>query len=387
MKLYPSKSQWQNWSLPNKISYISFMFAIICVALWVISFIVQVQYGASKESQSEILKKQDKQNKKMDDIIQGQKRLREDMKRYRNPTDEEVHDELQVEFVAAQSEVKSHYELGNIAYNNVNYFEAIKHFQRALQIIKIPSIYLALGNSHYFNGQFDLALSNYKSARELYQKMNKWKMVSITLNNAGRIYRRKGSLDVALSYHQKAIEIDKKIGNLSNQAWGLSNIGNIHFIQQNFKEARQHYNEALGIDKKSDNLRGQVREYNNLGHTYFILKDSDQFNIALDYYLKALNIAEKNNFYDAISISFCNIGKFYYIKQDFNQALIYLIKSLALDKEMNNLLGQANNHIQISYVYNAIEKVDLSSEHYKEGIDIFNKLGVKPTLRELEFQE
>lgn len=55
MKLYPSMSQWQKWSLPSKLGYISFLFAIISIFLWGISYIS----GATKFNQEQIIQNQE----------------------------------------------------------------------------------------------------------------------------------------------------------------------------------------------------------------------------------------------------------------------------------------------------------------------------------------
>jgi len=51
VKLIPSKTQFNNWSLPSKIGYIGFVLAIIAIIIAIIFFIVTLIVGATKEGQ------------------------------------------------------------------------------------------------------------------------------------------------------------------------------------------------------------------------------------------------------------------------------------------------------------------------------------------------
>ncbi|MBN2407495.1 MAG: hypothetical protein JXJ19_07340 [Elusimicrobia bacterium] len=62
MRLIPTKKQFKNWSLPSKIAYIALP---ITVVLAVIFFIIQLNIGATKNGQREILSKlNDKSDKR-----------------------------------------------------------------------------------------------------------------------------------------------------------------------------------------------------------------------------------------------------------------------------------------------------------------------------------
>ena len=70
----------------------------------------------------------------------------------RNPSMEEVESEIDKEIKAALKKQKEkalfEYESGNKAYKNNNFQIAITHFKNAIEIIKISSFYLALGNTY-----------------------------------------------------------------------------------------------------------------------------------------------------------------------------------------------------------------------------------------------
>lgn len=65
----------------------------------------------------------------------------------KNPPIEEVKSEAEEEAKAASDKAIELYELGNNAYNKNQFNDATIHFKAALEILKIPSFYLSLGNS------------------------------------------------------------------------------------------------------------------------------------------------------------------------------------------------------------------------------------------------
>lgn len=52
--------------------------------------------------------------------------------------------------------------MGNKAYENNQFNEAITLFKKAPEIVKIPSFYLSLGNSYFVTGDFRSAMKTYQ---------------------------------------------------------------------------------------------------------------------------------------------------------------------------------------------------------------------------------
>jgi serine phosphatase RsbU (regulator of sigma subunit) len=92
---------------------------------------------------------------------------------------------------------------------------------------------------------------------------------------------------------------------------------------------------------------------NNFGYYYYNF--SNNYDLAFDYYNKALNInLSINNFADLITC-YSNIANYYQNRGDLNKALIYYQKSLALENKVPDktmLLAPLNNVAQVYFYLN-----------------------------------
>ncbi len=136
----------------------------------------------------------------------------------KNPSGEQVLCELERQSDITKKMAFMAYEDGNKAYQNNFFSLAIEHFQKALDLMKIPSFYFALGNSYYVTSNYGAAMVNYNAALSLYEKdfdckrSERRKFEANTLGNIGLIYSAKGDLDNALKYLQNSKALFVYIG-------------------------------------------------------------------------------------------------------------------------------------------------------------------------------
>lgn len=168
----------------------------------------------------------------------------------KNPSIQEVQTELDKEFVSAKEKALEEYKIGNTAYNNEMFDTAISRFQNALNIVKLPSFYLSLGNSFYKVSSYPVALEHYQAALKLYKEKHDLKGEADALGNIGLIYRAKGDADNALKYHRDALAIFRQIGYRQGEANALGNIGMIYSDKGDTYNALKHLQKAENIFKQ-----------------------------------------------------------------------------------------------------------------------------------------
>ncbi|HEY8781240.1 MAG TPA: tetratricopeptide repeat protein [Mucilaginibacter sp.] len=123
----------------------------------------------------------------------------------------------------------------------------------------------------------------------------------------------------ALAIAQK---IDYKEG--IGEAYRIMGIGNYYLTHS--ANAIHDYLAALDYFKEIKDLRGEGSVYNNIGNLY----RNDDYELALDYFQKALVIAQKLSNVKLIAPIYLNIGTVYYHKKSFYQAINYYDKSNAI---------------------------------------------------------
>lgn len=209
----------------------------------------------------------------------------------------------------------------------------------------------------------------------------------------------------------KAIKLARKLNSLSEEGIIFQYYGNFYFFSRNISKAKEYYQKTIEIAKKANDKKLQnsteirlafmlsdvdklaaekkfnylleeairynfleniIESYNGIGIIYEERKINDE---ALKYYLKALKVAEKNNFQYQQAIVLNNIGlvKFYNkqtkeAKIDFERALV-----LATNAEESRLA--ISLHSNLGLVNDDLKNFKESINHYKETLKNARKLG------------
>jgi tetratricopeptide (TPR) repeat protein len=196
---------------------------------------------------------------------------------------EEVYQVL-LERTTDESENALHYgQLGGIKDGRGEYHEAIKLFEKALEIqqrtlpphhISLAASYNNIGKVYYSMGDNSKALFHYAKALEIRQQSlpPNHPDLGISYNNIGLVYNSMGDYPKALSNYQKAFEIQQKSLPPNHPSLGASynNIGNVYYNMGDYPKALSSYEKALAIKQQSlpPNHPDLASSYNNIGIVY-----------------------------------------------------------------------------------------------------------------------
>jgi tetratricopeptide (TPR) repeat protein len=134
---------------------------------------------------------------------------------------------------------------------------------------------------------------------------------------------------------RKALALAKKINYKDGigEAHRVLGIGLYHFGRDD--KAMSNYLLALRKFEETKNLPGQSRVYNNIGNIYREIN----YDKALNYYLKGLQIAKKLQLGGQIAAFYLNVGIAYFRKSDLQKALMFSEKSHQLYLQQNHPTG------------------------------------------------
>ena len=187
------------------------------------------------------------------------------------------------------------------------------------------------------------------------------------------------------AYYEESIEVNLRFIRLSEDTNGQNettakSYGNIGLVYRNlgdYNKALDYYFKALEIRKdvfgeKHPNTAGT---YGNIGVVYHNLEDYDK---ALEFYNKALEIDKDvlgENHHDT-AISYNNIGVVYDELGDYDKALEYHNKALEIKKEV---LGEKHASTAMSYnnignVYDDLGDYDKALEYHNKALEIFEEV-------------
>ncbi|NIO88020.1 MAG: tetratricopeptide repeat protein [Candidatus Aminicenantes bacterium] len=186
-------------------------------------------------------------------------------------------------------------------------------------------------------GEYEKALSHYRKALEINEKIDNIKGVSASLHQIGRIYQERGDYEAALMNYQQSLEIRKKIGDIKGLAESMGQMGILNLEQNQFEAALKFFIQAFQVFVKIGS------PYANLAKDYISkIKEKlpeDTFNAILEEFNLKPDVFDKEDAEDK--------------QKKFNEFLIAITKEAVYasaseksSEEKEKLAAQLNQFIE-----------------------------------------
>ena len=227
-----------------------------------------------------------------------------------------------------------------------NLLQKLISLSKSSDSIKLNDYYTLYGNACVVNGDFNEARYYYLKSLEIDQQLQDTLELIRVYNNLNYLHMLTGQLDLSLQYaHEgiRLIEIMKErqtlpyrmspFGNKTSswvEAYFNTNIGQINMKVGNYREALHYYRRALvHVEQSGDKV----------------------------YYANALN----------------DIAQIYRHLGQYDQALLYCQKAIAVNKEIDNTYGIGLNYQILGDIYAKTENLDDAKELLNEGMEMLEK--------------
>lgn len=181
--------------------------------------------------------------------------------------------------------------------------------------------------------------------------------------------------DSALFYHTKYSELFRSQKSKFGEGYINYCAGYIALETANYDESKDHLNKSITtfIELKNDTML--AKSYMRLGFIFYTMGDYETSNKT---YFNALEIAEKINHSVITSWAYNLIGLNYRSKPnpDYNKALQYLFKALEIDKKANNYGGNMGMVLlRIGSVYTHMREYEKAEQYLNESMRLADSLG------------
>ena len=206
--------------------------------------------------------------------------------------------------------------------------------------------YQRLGNIYKFHGDFQISMDYFFKARDL-SYINKDTVTGVMADlMIGQSYWKLKKYKEAMVQVEKAerIAIDRRLSNDVLSPVYLEK-GNMLLMLGKLDESLNVYNKVEKLLNTTLHLEGIASLYSNIGAIYFYKND---FNRAISYYKKSLELAEEYQDKVATGIAKMNIGEALYNLNQFKKSNIILNESLKLFKGLRDKLMLVDNY---NYLY------------------------------------
>jgi tetratricopeptide (TPR) repeat protein len=197
-----------------------------------------------------------------------------------------------------------------------------------------------------FNSDPVKAVAYAKQALTLATEIEDFKGMAAANNNIGVTYKSQGALDKSLEYYTHALTLYEKIKNKDGIATTKSNIGAIYSTKKDYTQAMKYFEEASTSFEELGNQEKIIGSMNNLGILY---TDLQLFEQALKYFLRAIQLSEKTGKITADPLN--NIGNLYFRQGNYQLAADYYEKAMALANKGNDQNTLLYSYINLGELY------------------------------------
>ncbi|PNQ73990.1 sensor histidine kinase [Hanstruepera neustonica] len=339
--------------------------------------------------------------------IKNQERIRVEVFPYRYSSEGEISDEPDMPFNSLIDSAS--------IYLKTDFEKSIRFVTQALaesrSVKENSEVYEILGDIYLHWKQYDLAVTNYRISLQSVQANE------VKLKLAKAYWHNKN--------YQESLSVYNDINKEELSNWQLAVLyqgkGDTYYSMQDFSKALEEFNKGLQVAKKHD-IKPKVIDLNSkIAQTYDAKGDVVE---AEEYFESSLNLAAqedkkraleekvkvadfkatKQNFNDEIELrkeaienireierdsvigiesalttqkQNYKIGNAYFLKNDFENAITYLDKSIVEAKSKNDLVVEKDATRKLSEVYSSSGDYNKALETYKEYTNLVEALYVK----------
>ncbi len=247
------------------------------------------------------------------------------------------------EELAVKRSARAAYARGEIAEQEIRWYDAVEHYTRAAQLDPCFETLLKAQKLTYdiedYDSSLPFCLDAQKAAIKEYGKDTQF--YALIINNLGAIYSKLKEYKLAEPLHKESLKIRQNILGKKHPEVGMSltNLGGMYQAKNQHREATYFLKRSLNIHKESLGLKhhGTASTLHNLGCSY---RDLHNFRKAKPLLKQGLKLRKEilGDNHPETASSFSSLGGFYFMQGQYTkaeplarQALEILESTLGLD--------------------------------------------------------
>ncbi len=213
------------------------------------------------------------------------------------------------------------------------------------------------------------ALTYAREALTLATQINDQKGIAASYNNLGIIYRNQGALEKALEYYMNSLKIYDTLQNKEGIATTKNNISNLYAFKKDFSQAIKYLEESYNLFVELDDKKKIIGSLNNLGN---LNNDMMLYDQAMKNFEQSAQLSEQmgEKFADPLS----NIGNIYFKQENYQRAVEFYERALAIEREKNNRLGVLNAVTNLGITYAKAKQPNPAKQYLEEATKLSEEL-------------
>lgn len=216
--------------------------------------------------------------------------------------------------------LESYYYMGRV-YRDLNDApEALKYFQKALDVAGdtrkyrlLSNVYSRMGTLYFYQNVYENAIRMHENAAQFELMEGDSSNLPFVFRDIARVYDAINKNDSAVLYFQKATDMAKEIGAIRCCSGILTELGDLYREMGIYDKALECLSESL----KDSVDRNMYPTYSALGHTYLDVKNLDSTDFYLRKCLDSPNLYVQEGVYEYLSL----LAEY---KQDYRESNHYI---------------------------------------------------------------
>ena len=251
----------------------------------------------------------------------------------------------------------------------------------------VKAILLLDLSKYYYSFEQDSAIYYANQSIVFSEKLGLKKYQASALNVIGVSNLIKSEFESALKAHFGALTIRESINDSVGMLESNLNLGNIYYRSGEIEKAAGMYQKALVFGLKTNNSKGVALIYNNLGSfhkdKWRVNKKTEDFDLAMDYLQKALEIKESTKDSRGMINSLLLLSELNWESGDRKKGIQIMNRALDLTENENDIESNISVLSQISDFYrldnNLGKAMDSAEEAYALSVGIKSKFQITIT--------
>jgi tetratricopeptide (TPR) repeat protein len=249
--------------------------------------------------------------------------------------------------------------------------EAIRFYGHALECEEDSyeriEIFKNQGDIYGLIGDYEKSIESYENSLQLAEGARSSSEIKAKL---GEIYGKMGKYDKSMTCALEALELVKGEDS-TEEALALIGIGRVHWFKGEYDEALRYFEKSLEIKEKIGDSEGMALSLINIGTTYFRRGDFDE---ALEHLERSLHIGKKIDAEGCIASCFLNIGNIRANLGEYDEAIEYYDRSLMIYERIGALSAVATLLNNIAIIHQDRGEYALGLESYEKSRKIMERI-------------
>ncbi|UVQ45825.1 tetratricopeptide repeat protein [Parabacteroides faecis] len=230
----------------------------------------------------------------------------------------------------------------------------------------------------YYEGRVNHDLNNaeeatdyYLRARDAAKNTTDYRLLCLINIHLGTLYAYRGLADLALKAYENAYDYSIQLKDSTLISNSYSCLGRVSTLNNDWTKGLDYYKKAIGIAEQAGSLKALTLAYGEISTVYSVLSMLDS---SMYYLKKSKEIKEINNT-SALSQTYLGIGETYYFMGESDSAYFYLEKAL----NTTNIYTKCNAIQILYYLYRDLGKYEDAIKYneqywvYNDSIDTINR--------------